>query len=208
VRFSNIEAPIVDGVKKFEGAFMKKLFMVGVLGLALGITGVFAQHPGGLGIGIQGGFAFAGSGGGLSLKLPSLPIYWVINLNFGGNNREYNTSWLTFGLSGDYYFYDQALVPEIGLGWYLGGGGYFWYSGHTYHFPNSGDNRTWALIGLGGELPIGLSWMIPIPVKLELYIQAVPHIGFKIALAESYNSNYDTGLDWGFDGNIGIRIWL
>jgi hypothetical protein len=57
---------------------MKKLFVVCVLGLALGVTGVFAQHPGGLGIGLQGGWSGGGSGA-LSLKIPSFPVYWAIS---------------------------------------------------------------------------------------------------------------------------------
>ncbi|MDR0635864.1 MAG: DUF3996 domain-containing protein [Treponema sp.] len=186
---------------------MKKLFMVGVLGLALGITGVFAQHPSGWGIGIQGGLGLSGGGPALSLKVPSLPIFWAINLGFGGSDKDYKTSRFEIGVSGDYYFYDQALLPDIGLGWYLGGGGYFWFSNFTYHTP--GQDQSWTGIGLGGRLPIGLSWMLPIPVKLELYLQAVPSLGIKFLIGDTYGDDYNYDVfDFGIGGNLGIRIWL
>jgi hypothetical protein len=184
---------------------MKKLFMVGVLGLALSITGVFAQHPGGLGIGIQGGFGLGGGGPALSLKVPSLPIYWAVRLTFKGSSKEGEHSQFGIGVSGDYYFYDQALLPEIGLGWYLGGGAFVGYYGDTWHY--SGGDKSWATLQIGGELPVGLSWMIPIPVKLELYLQAVPNIGVQIKVAD--DDYYDGDFFW-FDigANLGIRIWL
>jgi hypothetical protein len=178
---------------------MKKLFAVCVLGLALGITGAFAQHPGGLGIGIQGGYGLGGGGVALSLKVPSLPIYWGISLKLHGDSGG---QYLGFGVSGDYYFFDQALVPDIGLGWYLGGGAVVGYNGY-----DSKSGNDWAVLQVGGELPIGLSWMIPIPVKLELFLQAVPNIGVQFAV--SGGDYYDDGALW-FDigGNLGIRIWL
>jgi hypothetical protein len=186
---------------------MKKLFAVCVIGLALGVTGVFAQHPGGLGVGVIGSFGLGGGGAALSLKVPALPIYWGISLKLKGSSGAGHTSEFGFGVSGDYYFYDQALVPDIGLGWYLGGGAFIGYWSATWHATAGAKDWTYALLQVGGELPIGLSWMIPIPVKLELFIQAVPNIGVKFAL--SGNDYYDGDLLWwDIGGNLGIRIWL
>jgi hypothetical protein len=186
---------------------MKKLFAVCIIGLVLGVTGVFAQHPGGLGIGLQGGFGIGGGGAALSLKLPSLPIYWTARLSFGGTSAEYSTSYFGFGVSGDYYFMDQPLVPDLGLGWYLGGGAFVGYYGASYHAGSGQSGWSYALLQVGGELPVGLSWMIPIPVKLELYFQLVPNLGIQFAVGDS--EHYDDGFIW-FDinGNIGIRYWL
>jgi hypothetical protein len=189
---------------------MKKLFAVCIIGLTLGVTGVFAQHPGGLGIGIIGSMGLGGGGAAFSLKAPSLPIYWAISLKLKGGSGAGQTSEFGFGVSGDYYFFDQALAPDIGLGWYLGGGAFVGYWSATWHSnaKDAGvDNWTYALLQLGGELPIGVSWMIPIPVKLELFLQVVPNIGAQFSVAGG--DYYDGGGLW-FDvgGNLGIRLWL
>ncbi|MDR1400653.1 MAG: hypothetical protein LBJ41_12100 [Treponema sp.] len=169
---------------------MKKLFMVGVLGLALGITGVFAQHPGGLGIGIQGGYGLGGGETALSLKVPSLPVYWAINLFIGENV-------FALGVSGDVYLIDTSLVPDIGLGWYFGIGGY----GHL-NFWGSGSGHDGVGIGLGARLPVGLSWFIPgLPIPLELYLQA--HVGLGIIVGSGFRFP-----DPSFGGNFGVRVWL
>ncbi|MDR0558379.1 MAG: hypothetical protein LBG43_11060 [Treponema sp.] len=170
---------------------MKRLAIIAFLALAVCAGSLFAEHPGGWGIGLQGGWAGGGGGGGLTLKAPKVPVYWTINLNPG---------WIS--VSGDYYFIDKALVSGAAgtLGWYLGLGGYVniaydhnvgygyngWYS-HNYWF------------GIGAEVPIGLSWL---PLNfLELYLQLVPHIGIGI---------YDNGVGlWpGVGGSLGLRFWF
>ncbi|MDR3303463.1 MAG: hypothetical protein LBS86_03540 [Treponema sp.] len=200
---------------------MKKLCAVCLLGVALAVTGAFAQekeklHPDGWGLGAQFGFDLnpfsgggAGGGGAFSLKAPALPIYWTFRLSFGGNRGAGGWSHFGFGVSGDYYFIDQAIVPDIGLGWYLGGGAFVGYWSEKYHRWNSYDTDwSYALLQIGGELPIGIYWMIPIPVKLELYLQAVPNIGVQFAVGGN-KDYYDDGLFWfSIGGNIGVRIWL
>jgi hypothetical protein len=169
--------------------FMKKLFMVGVLGLALGITGVFAQHPGGLGIGVQGGWT-GGAGGALSLKVPSLPVYWAISV-WGGND------YFGLGVSGDVYLLEASLVPDIGLGWYFGAGGY-----GNLAFWNTNSSNDGVGISLGARLPVGLSLIISgLPIPLELYLQA--HVGLGITVAPDFHFP-----DFGFGGNLGVRVWF
>jgi hypothetical protein len=133
----------------------KKAIVVLAFLLCVGTVGLFAEHPKGLGIGVQGGWS-GGVGGGLSLKLPSVPVFWTIDLDYGG-----------LGVAGDFYLIDQTLVKD--LGWYLGIGVYGYFG-------------VWAdelSIAAGGRIPIGLSWR-PIDL-LEIYAQAVPSIGLSVS---------------------------
>jgi hypothetical protein len=159
---------------------MKKFLAVFVIGLCLSTAAVFAQHSNKFGIGLQGGWA-GGVGGGLSLKLPSVPLFWTIDAD---NN------WL--GVAGDFYFIDKSLVPEAKLGWYFGVGVYgdlgFW-----------GDHDDSFGLIVGGRLPIGLSWQ---PLNwFELYLQVVPNIGLQISPDIGLGGNF-------FGANLGIRLWL
>jgi hypothetical protein len=168
---------------------MKKLFADCVIGLALGVTGAFAQHPGGLGIGVQGGWS-GGPGGALSLKLPSLPVYWAIAA-WGGEN------YFGLGVSGDVYLLEAPLVSDIGLGWYFGVGGY-----GNLAFWDTNSNNDGVGISLGARIPVGVFWMIPgLPIPLELYLQA--HVGLGITVAPSFHFP-----DFGFGGNFGVRVWF
>ncbi|MDR2194954.1 MAG: hypothetical protein LBP19_10935 [Treponema sp.] len=156
---------------------MKKFLVTAFLALVISVGSTFADHPGGWGIGVQGGWS-GGVGGGLSLKVPSVPIYWTIN---GGNG------WL--GVSGDYYFIDKTLVPDINLGWYLGAGVFGTFSGlgKTTH------------ITIGGEFVAGLSWQ---PLKFfEVYLQAAPCIGLQLAPSIGLGANF-------FNAALGIRFWI
>jgi hypothetical protein len=190
--------------KRFIGRFfvMKKLFAVCIIGLAFGVTGVFAQHPGGLGIGVQGGWS-GGGGGALSLKVASLPIFWAINVGplESGGSGDYKWSSIGFGVTGDYYLFDQAL-PVPGLGWYLGlGAGLGFYS-----YDSSYNDWDSSALYLSGRVPIGLSFMLPLPLKLELFLQVVPSLTFYIRTKGDYgNSGMGTNI---FGGDLGIRIWL
>jgi hypothetical protein len=156
---------------------MKKLLLVGVISLALGVSGAFAQHPSGFGIGAQGGWS-GGVGGGLTLHIPSVPIFWTVDVDLGG-----------LGVAGDFYIFDQPLVPAAKLGWYLGGGAYG-------YFGVWGDE---VAIAAGARLPIGLSWQ-PLDF-LEVYLQVVPSIGLQILPGIGLWPNF-------FGGNLGIRVWL
>ena len=134
----------------------KKIICVTVLALTLGVGAVFADHPDGFGIGVQGGWS-GGAGGGLTLKFPVLPIFWSID---GGP--------ASLSVAGDYYFIDKDFIDR--LGFYIGAGAY---AGLGVWGWNDGFNL-WA----GVRVPIGLSWR-PIDL-LEIYLQAVPSIGLHI----------------------------
>jgi hypothetical protein len=166
---------------------MRKMTLILALGVMVTTGAAFADHPSGWGIGVVGGLN-GGWGGGawpgltVSLKVPSLPIYWGIGV---GINRDS----FSLGVTGDYYFYDRQLVPEIGLNWYLGLGGYF-----NAYFSSSGG------VSLGGRLPIGLSWQPLKPNVLELFLDIAPSLGIGI--------NTGSVLAGGWGGDFGIRFWL
>jgi hypothetical protein len=167
---------------------MKKLFAVCIIGLALGVTGVFAQHPGGLGIGVQGGWS-GGGGGALSLKLPSLPIYWAISV-WGGED------YFGLGVSGDIYIVEGSLVPDIGLGWYIGPGGYV-----NLSFWGSDSDNDGMGLGAGVRGVAGLSCIPFGSIPLEIYLQA--HVGLGLSITNPFHF---PDIPWG--GNLGIRIWF
>ncbi|MCL2479466.1 MAG: hypothetical protein FWF22_08185, partial [Treponema sp.] len=131
---------------------MKKLLLVIALAVVFSATAVFADHPSGWGIGVMGrggwGYGDYGMGGGasLSLKAPSLPIYWGIDFNAGSH-------YMGLGVSGDYYLIDNNLVNKT-VGWYLGLGGFaglsFWNNYEKY--------GNYTGLTFGGRLPIGLSF--------------------------------------------------
>jgi len=167
---------------------MKKFVLCLALFAILAVGTVFADHPGGFGIGIQGGGGSHWGGGGfhpnaaLSLKLPSLPIFWAARLDI-------YDGYFGLGVSGDYYLIDSKLVPAIGLNWYLGIGGSLGLS-----FGND-----WMGLGVAARLPIGLSWQ---PVRLlEIFLQIVPSLG--VSIAPSFHFPYG-----GWGGDIGIRLWF
>ena len=161
---------------------MKKSLLVLVLA-AIITTGVaFADHPGGFGIGVQGGYGGLGPGGALTLKFAHMPIFWAINFGIGPH-------FSMLEVAGDYYIIDDKLAPEIGLHWYLGIGAYVGIG------LGANDFNLWG----GVRVPIGLSWQ-PIPL-LELYLQVVPGIGLSILPGIGLWPNF-----WG--GNLGIRLWF
>jgi hypothetical protein len=156
---------------------MKKFIAVCIVGFALSTAAVFADHPGGLGIGLQGGWS-GGVGGGLSLKVPSLPVFWTIDASFSNG--------IGLGVAGDYYIFDQDFAK--GLGWYLGVGGF----GYIGLYDPLG-------LAAGARVPIGLSWR-PIDL-LEIYLQVVPSIGLQVLPKIDLWPNF-------FGGNLGIRLWF
>jgi len=173
---------------------MKKLFLILVLGTILIAGTAFAEYPGGLGIGVQGGGGGGWEGGGfgvyrgaaLSLKIPGVDIFWAIDL-------EASNNWFHLGVSGDKYLMHSALVPSIGLDWYLGLG-----VGVGVATWTGGGNSDLGL-SVVGRLPLGLSWQ-PIDL-LEIYLQIVPSLGVQI----SPDFYFPAG---GWPINIGIRLWF
>jgi len=163
---------------------IRKIVMILALAAILSVSTAFADHPGGFGIGIQGGGVGSWYGGGfgnaaLTLKFPKVPIFWAIDFSSWGDHF-----WL--GLAGDYYLIDKQIVET--LHWYLGVGGYL-----SLGFAND-----YFGLGIAGRIPVGLSWQ-PLDL-LEIYIQIVPSIGINILPG--------VGLGGGFGGNIGIRLWF
>jgi len=181
---------------------MRKLILSIALIAILATGTVFADYPGGLGIGLQGGGGGAWEGGGgfaahrgaaLSLKLPDMPIFWTIDARFN--------EWYTFiGVAGDTYFIHAPLVDNI-LHWYIG-----WGLGVGLGFWNSdwaGDSS--LLFDVFARLPIGLSLQLPLnagPLNvLEFFLQVVPTLGVHV----SPNFSFPAG---GWGGNLGFRLWF
>jgi len=175
---------------------MKKVLCVLILTAVIGAGTAFADHPGGWGIGVQGGSSFGwgvfggnafalGAGVGLSLKIPNVPVYWGIDVDFIP---------LRIGITGDIYFLDMMIVPDL-LHWYLGGG-----LGVGVGFVPLGLDIT-------ARLPIGLSFQIPIRSgieAIEIFIQVVPSVG--IGFHFSAGSGVYLAGGFGFGG--GFRIWF
>jgi len=167
---------------------MKRLFLLLVLFTIITAGSVFADHPKGFGIGIQGGtnsgWEDKGNlhgGAALSLKLPSIPIFWAVRLDI------YN-DYLSLDISGDKYLIDNVLVKNIGLNWYFGLGlGVGIGLGDPLGF------------GVSARVPVGLSFQ-PIPL-IEIFFQVVPHLG--VAVLPDFHFPYG-----GWGGDLGIRFWF
>jgi hypothetical protein len=185
---------------------MKKLILAVLLGLMLCTAGAFAGHPEGWGVGLLGQYGGGWTGGGglggaaLSLKVPSVPVFWGINLRFPEDG-------FSAGVTGDYYIIDQYLVPKAGLGWFFGLGGYLDFATYNYRFSDRDYRRTAFEVGM--RAPIGLSWR-PVDV-FEVFVDFAPSVG----LAFSNGSYYDYRekedklyLGGGWQGDIGLRFWF
>jgi hypothetical protein len=199
---------------------MKKLILCGVLTFALSVSGLFAEHPEGLGIGILGRFGYGvGSsfyGGGLSLKLPSIPIFWGVNIGVGNH-------FFGFGVTGDKYIIDQTLSDMGGymdFGWYLGLGGYFdfatwtWKGGDGYWYGGKRHDYSYTNVGFGVRVPIGINLQIPISaIKLEPFLEVAPSLGLGLRFHDDspYWDGHDKTpiyLDWGIPAALGVRLWI
>jgi len=191
---------------------MKKLVIVVALIAILATGSVFADHPSGLGIGVVGGMGWGGFGGGaygLSLKLPSIPIFWAINLGAGSN-------YFRIGLTGDSYFIDQVLVSDIGLHWFLGLGGFFNFYNYSeeYRSGSYSSKYSYTHMNLGARLPIGLSWQ---PIDLiEIFIDLAPSLGlgidggykYKNSIGDEVKKDGSMGFFFGIPLEIGLRLWF
>ncbi|GHV73270.1 hypothetical protein AGMMS49940_05720 [Spirochaetia bacterium] len=161
---------------------MKRVFLICVIGAALCVSGVFAEHPEDqIGIGLQLGGSYTNwFGADFTLKIPKVPVFWTLGAGL---------NWLS--VAGDYYFIDKEFAPKIHLGWYLGAGAEvglgFW-----------GYNAGYFGLAVGARVPIGLSWQ---PLDwLEVYLQVVPGIGIQIV------PPVDLYLPIG--GSLGVRFWI
>jgi hypothetical protein len=167
--------------------YMKKIALAALLCLILA-AGAFADHPGGLGIGVVGAYhgnwdAAAGYPQyGLSLKAPGLPAFWGICLRI-------NDSFFQLSLTCDKYIIDQTLIA--GFGWFIGLGAY----ANTVIPSGNGEFG----LGFGARLPIGLS-VQPVNI-LEIFVDIAPSVG--ISLVPSFD--FPNG---GWPVEFGIRLWL
>ncbi|MDR2509043.1 MAG: DUF3996 domain-containing protein [Spirochaetaceae bacterium] len=163
---------------------MKKVILTGILFLFLAAGFVYADHPDGFGIGVQGGISGAAGvgdyGGDLTLKLPDVDIFWTVG-------AALYPGYFGVTVAGDWYFVD-AVIIDSWLNGYVGVG-------------------AGAHIGLGdtlglaaaARLPLGLSFQ---PVELlEIYLQIVPQIGLSILPGVGLWGNF-------WSGNLGVRLWF
>jgi len=175
---------------------MKKILTVFALIAVITAGTAFADHPDGFGVGIQvggggtwdsGKFAIQ-KGLAFSLKLPSFPVYWAIDL-------EIDSGFTYIGVSGDYYFIDAVLVKDIGLNWYLGFGA----------GASIGIADDYFGLSAVARLPVGLSWQLPLnagPLNaFEVYLQVVPSVGARITPGFKFPAG-------GWPINLGVRLWF
>ena len=170
---------------------MKKFFLLLFLGTIL-TSGVFADHPTGWGLGIMGRggwlnenkhFGDASGGLAVSLKIPKIPIFWSIDLDF--YHKGFGV-----GLSGDFYFVNVNLI-ETTLGWYLGIGAFA-----NLAFFSGGA------VAVGGRLPVGLSLQVPLStIVFEMFLAVVPRLGAGMS-GSSGDLYYNIG------GELGVRFWF
>ncbi|MDR0598747.1 MAG: DUF3996 domain-containing protein [Treponema sp.] len=192
---------------------MKKPVLIIVFAAFLATGAVFADHPKGWGVGVQGGFdggwigSDLGSGAALSLKIPYVPVFWAVNLGLGSSHFR-------VGLSGDYYFIDKPLVPAANLHWFLGGGG--WIHFYSYSRTERGVDSNYTSLAFGARVPIGLSWQ-PLP-WLEVFADFAPSLGVAIDTDGKYKDGGGTEHKWhdggvrfpagGWGGDLGVRFWF
>jgi len=197
-----------------------------VLGLALVAilaVGAFAEHPDGWGIGT--GFQFGNSwtkwsnpsyyssltgdndlGLGLTLylKAPRLPVYWGISLPVFNWKFDDPYTRVGFGITGDYYIFDQTIVPAVGFGWFLGVGGYLRY----WHLSVDDWYGDWSvnLLDFGVRAPIGI-YIQPLDF-LDVFLDIAPSVGFYTWLGDTEGWDHKNGLGGGWQGDLGVRFWF
>ena len=186
---------------------MKKLVLALLL-VTIITAGAFAQEPEGLGIGIVGrwgggwGDGIGYSGLAFALKVPSVPIYWGLNLDIGSN-------YFGFGVTGDHYIIYSSIVPEAGLNWFLGLGGWASFYSNSHRYYN--DDYSYTGVGFGARLPVGLSWH---PVSLlEIFLNIAPSLGvsFETEVRVGNNIVRRGGVSFpagGWPLELGIRLWI
>jgi len=187
------------------------LLLVFILSPAL-----FADYPYGWGIGISGNAGLEGDsgsyGGAMSLKVPDIPIFWNVNAGYFRETADLhtiNSFWV--GIAGDWLFVHRKLVPDIGLHWYAGVGG--WINHYTYIFSyHNNEKYTANSEGVGLRVPIGLS--LQPSSSLEIFLQAIPSIGADFRFEGKMNDGHvwhPSGTKFKYTNSsveLGVRIWL
>jgi len=163
---------------------MKRLLFVCMV-LVVSIPG-FADHSAGMGIGAVVGSSYGASGVGgtlgVSLKLPSLPVYWAAGMQLDGDS-------FSVVATGDWYLIDTDLYSENGfnLDWFLGAGVY----------ATMGLHKDETQFSLGARLPIGFSWHAS--QKVEVFFDVAPAVGF------TTEPRFPA---WGISAELGFRMWM
>ena len=186
---------------------MKKFVLLFVLVAMLAAGTAFADHPDGWGVGIVGGWGYGiGEAYGLSLKIPSIPVFWSVNLAAGSH-------YFRFGLTGDYYLIDSALsIPT--LHWFLGVGGFFNFYSWSYKYNWDGGDYSYTSMNFGARVPIGVSWQ-PIPL-VEVFLDVAPSLGAHFDGGHKYKKkNGDEVKEgahfrflFGLPIELGLRLWF
>ena len=167
----------------------KKMLLLAaiVLFLAAGKAVASPVHPGGWGVGVLWGSSIDGNtfhnNAALSLKAPTMPVFWGIRLGLGDI--------VSLGLQGDIYLIGGELTRT--LYWFLGVGAYgnFWF----------GDE---AAISFGARLPVGLSWQ---PLSfLEVFGNLAPQLGAHLYTGGGGGLTFPHGGIFGLE--LGVRVWL
>jgi hypothetical protein len=138
------------------------------------------------------GFSF---GGGLSLKIPNVPVFWGVSANAGIFN------WGIM-LQGDHYFLGGAIGETVS--WFLGAGadvGLWFWSGGWYN--ESGLNA----ISFGLRLPVGISWRAT--DLIEVFLSGVPRLGASVGIGD-YADGFNFLITYGglFRTEVGLRFWF
>jgi len=201
---------------------MKKKLVFALVLAVLVAGGAFADHPDGFGVGVVGSYGFggpgfggidvpaytvgriktvAGLGYGLSLKIPGVPVFWTVKLGF--TNYSFKA-----GIGGDFYFIDDTLLPDLGIGWHFGVGGFFDFISYDDKFLFIADKFTY--LDFGVRIPVGVSYMV-MP-EVEVFLDLVPSLGLGIANVEkSWGVVYNkTAMEffWDVPIELGVRYWF
>ena len=179
---------------------MKKIILILILGLLA--TGVALAHTDEE-IGIGATFSFGGGSHhflispGLSLKLPDVPVFWGIFVNFNPVRGLWG-----LGMTGDRHFFegnfrDEVLTDAEGytyhlrINWYAGLGGFA-----NLLFGGADDSPD---ITFGVRIPVGLRWHA---VRWgEVALGIVPSFGM-------YGGYGGPAFHWSVAGEIALRYWF
>jgi len=192
---------------------MKKIVLIVALIAIIGVGTTFAgEYPNGFGIGIFGQYGFGdigGTGGGLAIKLPGVPVFWGLNV---GLDSGTDWSYLGFGLIGDFHFIENSLGGN--LNWWLGIGGLFrmdLYS-QTFRYASNSDTADYNYINIAARIPVGVNITFS---TFDLYFQAVATLGARLYSGYDFTlwgiqfkEDSTVGFGWGVPLELGIRFWL
>jgi hypothetical protein len=135
------------------------------------------------GIGAQGGYSVGGPGLALLLS-PAKDLHFAVNW-WGIGDKSF-----TIGVSGDYWVWTPTITK-------VGSGALNFFVGPGLYIALGVNGDTFAF-DAGGRIPFGLDLNFK---KIDIFLQAVPAIGF------SFVPSF--GLNWnGIGGNIGVRFWF